>query len=87
MQPKREPKEPRPKKPHVERPAAYDDYVPSDDDDDPLAMEDDAADEDFDLAEEVGYVVYCTIPYCTVLLLYCIVWDLSLGFGLRVKLR
>lgn len=53
-QPKREP---RPKKPRTERPASdkplYTEYE-DDDDDDPLAMEDDAADEDFDLAAEVG---------------------------------
>lgn len=51
-QPKREP---RPKKPRVERPAserpAYEEYEL--DDQDALAMEDDAGDEDFDLAAEV----------------------------------
>lgn len=47
----------------MERPAAYDEYVPSDDDDDPLAMEDDAADEDFDFAEEVLLAVYWVLGF------------------------
>jgi hypothetical protein len=54
LQPKREP---RPKKPRLERPAserpAYDELEDEEEDDDPLAFQDDAADEDFDLAAEV----------------------------------
>lgn len=50
MQPKREP---RPKKPRVERPASEPIYVEDDEEDFDLAMEDDAADEDFDFAMEV----------------------------------
>lgn len=65
MQPKREP---RPKKPRIERPAAerpaYADYE-EDDDDDPLAFEDDAADEDFDLNDEVSWL--CLAGWCMLL--------------------
>ena len=53
-QPKREP---RPKKPRIERPAASGGQQYADDDEDfealDLAMEDDAADEDFDFTTEV----------------------------------
>jgi hypothetical protein len=60
-QPKREP---RPKKPRLERPAserpAYEEFEDDDEDEDPLAFQDDAADEDFDLAAEVRPEV-CTV--------------------------
>lgn len=78
-QPKREP---RPKKPRTERPASdkpsFTEYEDDDGDDDPLAMEDDAADEDFDLAAEVGGRV------AGVILLFISVWQGAAEVGERV---
>lgn len=58
--------EPRPKKPRIERPpaerTAYADH--DGDIDDPLAMEDDSADKDFELAQEVCWA--CTAVQCRV---------------------